>query len=494
MALVDSVKRARNKGVPILAVRTTDPAATMAAVTAAVNGTAPALRWDIVNGIVGLNEAGQSAVGDRDTGNPTEAMIAAASLPPTSLLFVCNAHRCLDPGNPNTLPVAQAIWNLRDRFKADGRTLVLLGPDFTFPAELEQDIIVFDEPLPGDEALARIVTEQFTAAGLDQPDEKKLGQVVDAVRGLAAFPAEQVIAMSLTKAGVNMNMLRRQTNLAIEQTRGLTVDKDSVTFTDIGGLDEAKQVGFGLGNGPAAPKLIVRIEEIEKALSGAAGPAADTSGTSQDILDVLLTGMEDNDWYGFILYGVPGSGKSFYSKALGNTLEVRSVRADLNAAKDKWVGGTEANIRAIMRRIRAIAGVGGACFLASANRLKTIPPELKRRFRYGIYMFDLPTAEERGPIWTINLRRFGFDPTKAQRPNDEGWTGADIRNVCEIAWRFGSSLTEAAARIVPVSKSDPESIEEMRQIANGRFLSASYPGPYRKPSGVVPAARKIEVE
>jgi hypothetical protein len=35
--------------------------------------------------------------------------------------------------------------------------------------------------------------------------------------------------------------------------------------------------------------------------------------------------------------------------------------------------------------------------------------------------------------------------------------------------------------MVPVSKSDPGSIEELRKLAKGSFLSTAYPGPYTGP-------------
>ena len=63
-------------------------------------------------------------------------------------------------------------------------------------------------------------------------------------------------------------------------------------------------------------------------------------------------------------------------------------------------------------------------------------------------------------------------------PRSKGWTGADIRNCCEVAWRLNISLVEASKFITPVSQSDPESIAKLRKMADGRFLSASYPGVY----------------
>ena len=91
--------------------------------------------------------------------------------------------------------VMQAIWNLRDGFKADGRMLVLLTTQAaTLPEELAQDVLVLDEPLPGESDLASVVQETFRSAEMPKPDESAMSKLVDALLGLAAFPAEQVLA------------------------------------------------------------------------------------------------------------------------------------------------------------------------------------------------------------------------------------------------------------------------------------------------------------
>lgn len=63
-------------------------------------------------------------------------------------------------------------------------------------------------------------------------------------------------------------------------------------------------------------------------------------------------------------------------------------------------------------------------------------------------------------------------------PNDEGWTGAEIRECCRKAWRLNLSLTDSAAYVVPVARSAADQIDGLRRQASGRFLSASSPGVY----------------
>lgn len=487
LKLTDQFHAARKVSVPLVVIRTADPAATMDSLKSAavVEGSpAPLLKWDIAQGIAPLNDEGKDALA-KMAGNddlealqdPSTALKAALRLPPQSVLFFLNAHRYLT-NEPSGAVVTQAIWNLRDRLKADRRTWVGLCPDIQLPPELQQDVLVLDEPLPNPEQLKEIIEAQYKAAGMKEPEDGIMARAVDAVCGTAAFSAEQASAMCLTKNGLDIESLWQHKFQIIEQTKGLSVDRGIETFSDIGGLDQIKRFSTGLMGGAKPPRIVCRIEEIEKMMAGARG---DLTGVSQDALQVILTEMEDQDYAGIIAVGPPGSGKSLYSKSLGKTFGIPAITLDLGAAKGSLVGESESFIRAVMKTVRTIGGKGGAFFVATSNKLDIVPPELRRRFRFGIWYWDLPTDEERKSIWKINLKKYDLNGKGHKLPNDADWTGADIRSVCEIAWRLNCSLLDASGYIVPVAKSDPQGIENLRTIANQRYLSASYPGTYKKP-------------
>jgi len=106
------------------------------------------------------------------------------------------------------------------------------------------------------------------------------------------------------------------------------------------------------------------------------------------------------------------------------------------------------------------------------------PPELKRRFKRGIFFFDLPSAEEREAIWRIYEAK--YELPAQDRPDDSGWTGAEIEQCCFTAWDLDLSLVEAATKVVPVARSNAKVIEALRTLASGTFLSASHPGVYER--------------
>src|SRR5437667_8685407 len=96
----------------------------------------------------------------------------------------------------------------------------------------------------------------------------EFSQSVDALIGLAAFPAEQVLAMSLSKNGLDLDRLWERKCQAVEHTLGLAIWRGGETFDRIGGCDNIKRFLTAVLHGREAPRVIVFVDEIEKAFTG----------------------------------------------------------------------------------------------------------------------------------------------------------------------------------------------------------------------------------
>ena len=490
--LLTDFRAARRVSTPLIGITTPDPVAT---VQALCDGTkvekfddeeveGAKLEWDFVRGLTPRNEPGKSAKAangefDATVNNPLGALVLAAKLPEASVLFIHLANRWI--GEP---AVIQAVANLRDAFKLNHRTLVLLGPSLDLPAELSGDVVVFDEPLPDTFALAEIVREQHQNASLEV-DGDTVNKAVEAIQGLSAFAAEQVTAMSLRKSGIDLQAIWERKRQQIEQTPALKVFRDGDRFDQIGGCEVVKGFLSRVMEGQARPNAVVFIDEIEKMLGG----TGDTSGVTQDQLGSLLSYMQDHKAAGMIFIGPPGAAKSAVAKAAGNHAGIPTIQLDLGAAKGSLVGQSEQQIRQALKVVTAVSN-GRSLFIATCNSIGNLPPELRRRFTLGTFFFDLPDEAERNAIWVIHAEHFGVEAHRVtQRPNDEGWTGAEIRQACEIAWRLGCSVKEAAEFVVPVSRSAADAIKNLRKQAEGRFLSASRKGVYTRKVEAEPAKR-----
>ena len=67
----------------------------------------------------------------------------------------------------------------------------------------------------------------------------------------------------------------------------------------------------------------------------------------------------------------------------------------------------------------------------------------------------------------------------ATPPDMNMWTGSDIENCCKRSYLLGESLTEAEKNVVKVMVARRDEMDKLRQDADGKYISASYPGVYK---------------
>lgn len=502
--LVKAFQKALEAGVPLIAVNTQDPALTIHTLAQSrpanlTNLPHAILQWDLLNG---LTITPYESVLRENSETPKmlqskevlEALLSdgggawAKNLPLTlhkltgvhenTTIFIHNAQRFLQDS-----AVMQAIWSLRDHFKAGSQSLVLLGPQLRIPQELTYDVLVLDDPLPSRTTLEGILTTQYHNATVDYPSLPPLTPAVvstglDALTGLSGFAAEQAIAMAITTKGLDLPRLWQRKYETIEQTPGLKIYRGAETFDAIGGVAHIKTFLTRILQGRRPPKAIVFLDEVEKAIAGAQSAHGDNTGVSQDLHRQLLEYMQNSDATGILMLGPPGCSKSLVAKAAGNQAHIPTIELDLGAIKAGQVGASEHNMRQALKVISSISNQE-ALFLATCNSIDAIAPELRRRFRLGTFLFPLPDEEERHAIWAIYKKLYHLDeiPESLRRLP---WSGAEIRQCADIAWRLQIPVDEAAQYIVPVSTSAKQAIDALYTKADGAFLCASYPGPFRQ--------------
>lgn len=493
---VHAIITIRNAGVPIVCFETSDPAQTVKACLKALTNEkcvdaeakefiSARIQWDVVRGVFHLNDAGEQLL--NNLGGVTELSEVLKALeekaPPRTLCFISNAQCFV--GEPN---IAQAIWNLRDIWKSHGSTLVLLAPNIVLPPQISQDVIVITEPLPNVQEITVIANALFAEARFKPEQIEHKDKIIDTMLGLSAFSAEQSLALSLRKSGVDRVRLWERKRKMVEQTPGLSVWRGGETLNDLGGMTNLKNFLKKILTSDKNPvRCIGFIDEIEKLFAGATG---DLSGISQDQLKVFLTEMQDKDIPGLILIGPSGTGKSAIAKAAGAIAEAEVLSIDTGAMKGGIIGSSEGMIRAAMKTFSAVSQ-GKGMFIATCNRIAILPPELRRRFTLGTFFVDLPSKEDRKIIWPIWMKKYGFDSDTKLQPNDEGWTGAEIKACCDVAYRTGLSLMDAAKFIVPVFQSAADQIHALRSQASGRFISANTEGIYKYDSKKLQATGRL---
>jgi hypothetical protein len=228
---------------------------------------------------------------------------------------------------------------------------------------------------------------------------------------------------------------------------------------------------------------------------------------------------------GVMLVGVPGCGKSLAAKAIAREWELPLLKLDAGRLFDKFVGESEKNFRKAIEMAESlspivlwideiekamVAGSGSGeadgglsrrlfgAFLtwlqekkqevfvvATANNLASLPPELLRKGRFDdIFFVDLPDDGERDAIWRIHLglRKQDakyFDLIKIVSASD-GFSGSEIEQTVVAALYRAlhqktplttDLLIEELTSTVPLSVTRREDIDQLREMAQGRFVN-----------------------
>ncbi len=179
----------------------------------------------------------------------------------------------------------------------------------------------------------------------------------------------------------------------------------------------------------AMSPCILFIDELEKALSGAAGSGQSDSGVSSRLFGTLLSWMNDH--------------------------------------------------------------TSNVYLIATCNDISKMPPELTRAERFdGIIFLDLPSRAQKDAIWNQYMLAFELDSNQAL-PKDESWTGAEIRACCRLAALLDVPLKQAAQNVVPVATTASESVDRLRSWANGRCLDSEKGGIYQYKKSIPSSRRKV---
>jgi hypothetical protein len=444
--------------------------------------------WDVAQGLR-LPHAPEASSPETGAGDPLAALRALPGLSHrqgTGLLLLHHFHRFLH--NPE---VMQTTFRQLVSGKQQRTFLVVLSPLVQIPVELEKLFVVLEHSLPDREQLERIARELTSDTPEDLPHGVELERVLDAAAGLTRYEAEGAFALSVTRHNaIQSQCIWELKAQALKKNNLLTLHRGKESFEALGGLTNLK-------------------EFCRRALR---------PGTTVKPRGVLLLGP-------------PGSGKSALAKALGNETGRPTLVLDIGALMASLVGQSEANLRQALRIAdamspailfvdeveKALSGVGSTgdsgvstrlfgtlltwlsdhasdvFFVATSNDISKLPPEFTRAERLdGVFFLDLPSTGERDAIWQMYRKQFGI-PEGQIRPDDTGWTGAEIRACCRLAALLDVTLTQAAHHVVPVSVTAAETVEKLRTWASGRCLNAAAPGIYRRDGEPPPrSARRLQ--
>jgi hypothetical protein len=396
----------------------------------------------------------------------------------TTLILLENLHRFL-----GSVELIQALARQIQAGKNSRCVTLVLAPAVQIPPELDKLFTVVDHELPGHAQLQEIARGVATQPG-ELPEGEELARVIEAAAGLTSCEAENAYSLSLVRHGrLEPDTLWELKSQQLKKSGLVSLHRGTENFQQLGGLDNLK--AFCL-------RAMRRQGE----------------------------GQPNNRPRGVLLLSPPGCGKSQFAKALGNETGRPTVVLDVGALLGSLVGQSESNVRAALKLAdamapcvlfadeveKALAGAGSSgqtdsgvtarvfgslltwlndhesdvFFVGTCNDASKLPPEFARAERFdGVFFVDLPGGDQKDAIWGIYTGHYGLDAKQA-RPDDTNWTGAEIKSCCRLASLLDVPLIQAAQNVVPVAVTAGGKIEELRQWASGRCLSADRAGVYSR--------------
>lgn len=464
--------------------------------------------WDVAAGVTKLNGDKDSAYsGTEDPGAALTAIRSAADRKGDKRergVWVLRDLPIWLQGQAGAAPTRQ-LRNLARYLPSVAReaaqAIVIITPDSNIPAELAGHVTVIDWSLPDRSEIAAILDAALNslpeAIRANAAPNGTRDAAIDAAIGLTGEEAASCYAKSLVQT--------KKIDPAIvsgEKRRVIAREKVLEWHDPIkGGLDA---VG-GLDN------LKAWLDKRKNAF----GPKARAYGLPAP--------------KGVALVGISGCGKSLTAKAVATAWGVPLLRLDLGALKDKFVGGSEGNIRKAFKVIEAIGrcvvwideiekamqgatsgasdgGVsadalgavlswmqersGEAFVVVTANDVSSLPPELLRKGRFDeIFFIDLPNDGERIGVLKAALKFYNRELVEVNHDYiseaTNGFTGAEIAELVPTALFAGfedgereiatEDLLTAARDVVPLSKSKATVIDALRDWgkANARPATAA---------------------
>ncbi len=428
---------------------------------------------------------------------PISAIEFVATSPERAIFVFEDFHPFLDDHQ-----IVRALRDAAESLRKSFKTLVLVSADLKIPTELQKDITVFDIPLPDQDELSRLLSSFL--ASLSTRKDLKLDlssdlfeRIVKASLGLTENEAENVFAKALVRdrrfTEADLPLIIAEKRQIIRKTGLLEYYDLTESMEGVGGLDNLK-------------KWLLRRREA----------------FSERARDYGLPQPK-----GLLLLGVQGCGKSLSAKAIASLWKLPLLRLDVGNVFASYIGASEANMRRAIKIAeslsptvlwldeieKAFAGTLGsgvsdagttqrvfATFLtwlqektkpvfviATANRIKALPPELMRKGRFDeIFFIDLPADAERREIFQIHLRRRGrkpeaYDLNKLAQKS-VGFSGAEIEEAVISAMYAAfpenrdfttRDILEVLGETVPLATTAREETTALRQWAHDRARPAS---------------------
>lgn len=399
--------------------------------------------------------------------------------------------------------IRRGLRDLASLLPMTATSIFLVSPQIKIPSDLEKAVTLVDFPLPSEDEMIRMVkASMFNNAHMlkgKKIGDDRIREIARSCLGLTNYEADCVMAKSLVKhKDYVLREIADEKKQIIRKSGVLEIYDPDVALKDLGGMEELKDY---------LAQVKVQADDPKAKDFGLPAPK------------------------GILLLSPPGNGKSALAKAIAQDRDLTLVKFDFGAMLGSLVGESEGNMRKSFSRIESInrcvcwvdeiekafpgkdtgggdSGTskrmlgmmltfmqerkGEGYFVATANSIANLPPELLRAGRFdSVWFIDLPSPEQREQILKIHLKKRGRDWGSSEGLDEvtkatDGYSGAELEQAVINGLRIAfykkrdaenkslyGDIIEAVSKMRPISVTMAEDIEQLRTWAKGRAQMAS---------------------
>jgi ATP-dependent 26S proteasome regulatory subunit len=447
-------------------------------------------RWSVADGLTMGNNVQQT---DRGYQEPIELLRYLWGLKYPGVFLLLDFHPFIN--DPKNIRIIKEIALRTDQTQ---QIIVFLSVKFDLPGELNTFAAHFELELPTREIIEKIICSQVKNWSIQNGGQNpnltndEIHQMSRVLYGLSTTEVKKAVNQTLRETGAknHISEIGKLKYEILKQSSVLAYECETSNLSQVGGFKNLKE-------------WLQKRQMIflgEKNIPGLNAPK------------------------GILLLGVQGGGKSLAAKAVAGTWGVPLLRLDIGALYDKYIGETERKTRDSLKMAERMSpcvlwideiekgiSIGGendggvsqrvlgtlltwmaekkepVFVVATANNVQTLPPELLRKGRFDeVFFVDLPDEKMRQEIFSIHLKKRGFDPASFDLDSlsqvSHGFSGAEIEQAIVsglYSMASGSGILTNDILITEVKATRPlsvlmaEQVDALRDWAKDRTVSAN---------------------
>lgn len=413
-----------------------------------------------------------------------------------AIVLLPNYHLFLQGANAGNAALIQTIINQSMLWKVEGKTIVILSPNYNLPSEVDRLFQLMDFPLPDEKQIEKIMENvlpsELANMEYDPKDKKSKRYLIDfdpaaiqAAKGMTHYEIENAMSLSLIETSEKYDEYKFDPTIIgeikkqqVKKSAVLEISAATHKFEDVVGMEHLKgylkkvamnalaqgllivgvqgtgktYIAEALANEIGIPAVTVSFEKIMGAGGGIVGQAQQQAVNTFKTLDAMSPCIAILDEIEKGLAGIQSSGRS----DAGSKAGVGSIFL-------KWIEKKSP----------------GIYIVATSNAIDELPAAYKRAGRWdSIWGVDLPNLPEIYGNLEYYCTKFDVEHRFSEIDESvldkfDGYTHAELMTIIKHVSMLDCSIEEAKKYVKPILQTDAEEVKKIRDWINQYAILAN---------------------